>query len=223
MNHSVAKNLRRAGILATAAGAAGLLSACGTTPAGSSGGATATTTVTVTATPPAGAGGSGSPTPTPPAGTSTPAGPAGCLASALKASLGPSNGTAGTIYYVVVFTNTSASACSLYGYPGVSFVTGQGGSTVGKPADRDTTLLSPTQVNLAPGGQAYALVGVVDTGALPPAACKPGEAQWLRVYAPGDTGALYVQFSSSVSVCTTPTEAFLKVSAVAAGADPSGS
>jgi hypothetical protein len=221
MHRSVAMNMRQVGIVAAAVGAAGLLAACGSKPSSGTG-AQSTATVTVTETAPATTGQPGT-TPTAPATSTTPAGPAGCLASGLKASLGPSNGTAGTIYYVVVFTNTSASACSLYGYPGVSFVTGQGGSTVGKPAVRDTTLLPTTTVNLGPGGQAYALVGVVDTGALPQAACKPGKAEWLRIYAPGDLGALFVKFSSSVSVCTTPTEPFLKVSTVAAGADPSGS
>jgi Protein of unknown function (DUF4232) len=215
MKSSVVIRARRVGILAAAAGAAGLVTACGSSASpGTAAGATAT--VTVTATPSQAASAPSTPAPT----TAPAAGPSTCPPSDLQASLGPSNGTAGTIYQVVVFTNTSGTACVMYGYPGVSFVTGAGGSIIGAPAGRNT-ILAKTLVTLQPGGQAYALVGVTDTGALPPSECKPGKADWLQIYPPGDTGTVFVQFTSSV--CTSPSKQFMTVSAVAAGADQNGS
>jgi Protein of unknown function (DUF4232) len=216
MKSSVVIRARRVGILAAAAGAAGLVTACGSSASpGTAAGATATVTVTATPSQAASA-------PSTPAPTTAPAaaGPSTCPPSDLQASLGPSNGTAGTIYQVVVFTNTSGTACVMYGYPGVSFVTGAGGSIIGAPAGRNT-ILAKTLVTLQPGGQAYALVGVTDTGALPPSECKPGKADWLQIYPPGDTGTVFVQFTSSV--CTSPSKQFMTVSAVAAGADQNGS
>jgi len=148
------------------------------------------------------------------AGTpATPAGPAGCLASDLRAQLGASQGTAGTIYQVIVLTNTSASDCTLYGYPGVSFVTGQGGSQVGAPATRNSAVKA-TQLTLAPGGKANALLAVHDAGAFPD--CQLTSVDWLRIYPPGDYGSLYVQYNGQT--CANTRKSILTVTAVSAGA-----
>jgi hypothetical protein len=207
--YSVATTARRAGLLAAAAGAAGLLTACGTsTPAPAP-----TKTVTTTATPAA----AGTPTATASPTTSTPAvaaGPGSCLPSALQASLGQGQGAAGTTYQIIVLTNTSGSACTLYGYPGVSFVTGQGGSVIGAPASRNH-LIPDTLITLQPGQAASALVGVTDTGALPQSACQPGTSDWLQIYPPGDRGSLFVQYSAQV--CTRPGEKYITVTAMHAG------
>lgn len=210
--NSVATLARRFGVLAVAASATCLISACGTgSPA-----ATATRTITKTVAPAGNVSSTPAPTPTvAPVAATTPAGPPGCLAPDLQPSLGPSQGTAGTIYQVIVLTNTSAGTCTLYGYPGVSFVTGVGGSIIGAPATRNA-IVPDALVTLQPGGQAYALVGVVDVGALPKAACDPTQADWLQIYAPGDTGALFVQFSSAV--CARAAQNFMTVSAVRSGA-----
>jgi len=185
-----------------------LLAGCGSKPAAPAAAATKTITVTPSVdTSPAG----GTPSP-------TPAGPATCLSSDLQASLGQSQGAAGTIYQLLVLTNTSSSDCTLYGYPGVSFVTGQGGSVVGSPAARNS-LIPDTLVTLQPGTTASALLGVVDTGALPTSKCVPGTADWLQIYPPGDTGSLFVQLSSSV--CTKVGEIYMHVTAVHAGSSTS--
>jgi hypothetical protein len=117
-----------------------------------------------------------------------------------------------------VLTNSSDSACTLYGYPGVSFVTGQGGSVIGAPAARNP-LITDSLVTLQSGGSASALIGVTDTGNLTPSACRPGTADWLQIYPPGDFGALYVQLSSGV--CTRSGERYMTVTAVHAGASNS--
>ncbi|MFL5861716.1 MAG: DUF4232 domain-containing protein [Solirubrobacteraceae bacterium] len=56
-----------------------------------------------------------------------------CATSALKVSLGPANGTAGTVFYPLNFVNTSKVGCTLRGYPSVSAVTGSG-KQIGSPA-----------------------------------------------------------------------------------------
>jgi hypothetical protein len=59
---------------------------------------------------------------------------------------------AGSTYYPLDFTNTSAAACELYGYPGVSFVTTPAGTgrQIGVAALRGTAFAKVT-VTLAPG------------------------------------------------------------------------
>jgi hypothetical protein len=210
--HSLASSpalrlIRRSGLVAATAGAAALLAGCGSaSPA-------AAPTKTVTATAPATVGTAS--TPSPAASTSAAAaGPAACVSSGLQASLGQGSGAAGTFYQLIVLTNTSTSACTLYGYPGVSFVTGPGGTVIGAPAVRNS-LITDTLVTLQPRGTASALVGVTDTGALPQPACQPGKASTLQIYPPGDLGSLYVHYSSEV--CTKPGEKYLTVTAVHAG------
>ena len=55
--------------------------------------------------------------------SSAPGTPA-CATSALQVKLGSSDGYAGGVYVIIDFTNTSGSTCTLFGYPGVSLVTG---------------------------------------------------------------------------------------------------
>lgn len=206
---------RRAGLVVLAAGAAGLLTACG----GGTPAPAPTETVTKTAAPasPVGTAPAVPAASTGPAATAPTAagGPPTCLPSALRASLGQSQGAAGTFYRVIVLTNISGSDCTLYGYPGVSFVTGPGGSVIGAPARRNP-LIRDTLITLRPGAAASALTGVTDTGALPQPACEPGKADWLQIYPPGDRGALAVQYSAEV--CTRPGEVFMSITAMHAGA-----
>jgi hypothetical protein len=201
---------RRAGVVVLAAGSAGLLTACGSgAPAATPAKTvivTAPATPTASAVPSTSGPGPAVPTPTAPATT--------CPTSALQASLGQGQGTAGTFYQLIVLTNTSQSACSLYGYPGVSFVSRQGGSVIGAPASRNP-LIPDSFITLAPGAAASALVGVTDTGAMPRSTCKPGPAGWLQIYPPGDRGPLFVQYTASV--CTRPGTRFMTVTAMHAG------
>jgi hypothetical protein len=113
-----------------------------------------------------------------------------------------------------VLTNTSAATCTLYGYPGVSFVTGIGGSQIGAPATR-APATTRSLVTLAPGAKASLLLAVHDASAYPPARCKPTSANWLRIYPPGDYGAVYVQYQSGA--CTSASLSIMNVSPVSAG------
>ena|SRR5271165_3676839 len=200
---------------AALAGACGLLTAgCGSTAAP---GAAPTKTVTIQAS----AGSSTIAAATaasssPPASTSSAAAaePPGCLAAGLHGQLGVSQGTAGTIYQVIVLTNTSNVTCTLYGYPGVSFVTGVGGSQVGKPATKNPAV-AKALVTLAPSAKADVLLAVHDAGAMPN--CKITSVDWLRIYPPGDYGSIYVQYKT-LACAAANSQPIMSVTPVRAGA-----
>jgi hypothetical protein len=185
------------------------LAACGTTAAPGAGG-----TNTVTVQPSSAPANSAGSTPTTAPASQAAAGPGTCLASDLKGSLANSQGAAGTFYAAIVLTNTSGATCTLYGYPGVSFVSGPGGSEIGAPADRNS--ISPvTQVTLTPGGQANMLLGLTDVGVYPPSECQPTAVSWLRIYPPGDYDSLYVQ--DATQTCALASKVVMRVSAVRPG------
>ncbi|MDT7579277.1 MAG: hypothetical protein QOK35_541 [Pseudonocardiales bacterium] len=78
---------------------------------------------------------SGGPAPTAPnAGGS---GVSRCTSGRLKASLGPSEGAAGSVFAPLVLTNDGTGTCELRGYPGVSYVAGDDGHQVGPAAAFD--------------------------------------------------------------------------------------
>jgi hypothetical protein len=141
-------------------------------------------------------------------------GPAGCLTSALRATLGAAEGTAGSAYQVIVLANVSGKTCALYGYPGVSFVSGVGGSQIGKDAARDRAT-APTVVTLAPGQRGSFALRVVDAAALPAAGCDPVTANWLKIFPPENTAALYVGYTAHA--CASKTASVLTTRAVAEG------
>jgi hypothetical protein len=179
--------MARTAIIAAAAGcAAVLVVACGTNGAGSPPAAGGT---------PASSSPASQPAPSQPA--STPSGPAACATSALEAEVpaADAGAAAGSTYYPIQFTNSSDSTCSLYGYPGVSFVTGNGGSQIGAPATENPA--HPRQlIELAPGQVAHAELQVADAQNYPPSRCTIVTANWLRIYPPNQTAPLYVSFTA---------------------------
>jgi hypothetical protein len=199
---------RQAACLAAAAAAAGLLTACasastpqpGSAP-GSAAGPAAVTTGRPMSPEPAGAGRL-----------------AACQAAALKVSVDASqaSGAAGSTYYPVDFTNTASAPCTLYGYPGMSFVTsGDGtGRQIGKAAQQNPAY-GKVQVRLAAGGVAHAWLQVAQAANYPAATCHPVTAHWLRVYAPGETAAAYV--SQAFPACSSASVSLLTVMPVRSG------
>jgi hypothetical protein len=141
-------------------------------------------------------------------------GPAGCLTSALRATLGAAQGTAGSAYQVIVLANISGKTCALYGYPGVSFVTGIGGSQIGKDAARDRTT-APKVVTLASGQSGSFALRVVDAAALPTASCDPVTSRWLKIFPPENTAALYVGYTAHA--CASKTATILTTRAITEG------
>jgi hypothetical protein len=196
----------------TAAAAAGLLAGCasasthqaGTAPAGG-------------ATPGKTSAAGGTATGTGPAASGT-AGLALCQPSSLQVTVNASQagGAAGSTYLPVDFTNTSSSPCGLYGYPGMSFVTaGDGsGSQIGAAAQQNPSF-GKVPIRLAAGGAAHAWLQVTEAGNYPSATCQPVTAHWLRVYAPGETRALYV--SHAFDACSSDSAPLLTVMPVRSG------
>src|ERR1700760_195762 len=115
------------------------------------------------------------------------------LSVSLKANTG--GGAAGSTYVPIEFTNTSGAACALYGYPGVSFVTGQNGSQVGAPAKRSGRFANVT-VSGAAHATAHAWLQGAEAGHSPAWPSRPVSTHFLKVYPPGNTAPAYVSFSS---------------------------
>jgi Protein of unknown function (DUF4232) len=160
----------------------------------------------------------GSASPTPPAASSAPAatptsppapqpsatasaGVAGCATSGLKVMVDTAQGgaAAGSTYVPIDFTNTTSSTCTLFGYPGVSFVTSVPGRQLGRPATRNPADPATT-VTLAPGGVAHATLQVAAAANYSASACKPVTAHWLRIYPPNQFTAVYTKYT--VPVCS---------------------
>ena len=131
-----------------------------------------------------------------PATTPTVAGPAPCPTRYLGVKAGLSQGTAGSIYQVIDFTNISNVSCTLYGYPGISFAsTGSSGGQIGLAAKENPT--PPRElVTLAPSATANALLRIVAAGNFPPATCGMVTAHWLVIYPPNQTTPVYLKYSS---------------------------
>jgi Domain of unknown function (DUF4232) len=145
-----------------------------------------------------------SPPPPSPQASSSPA-LTGCASSALKARVVTSQGgaAAGSAYYPIDFTNISSTSCMMFGYPGVSFVTGQGGSRLGKAATRNTAV-APVPVTLAPGKVAHATIQVTDAGNYTRSECKPVTGHWLKIYPPNQFTAIYARFTTQVCSARLP-------------------
>jgi hypothetical protein len=103
----------------------------------------------------------------------------------------PGGGAMGSRYEYLLITNTSTRSCTLYGYPGLSFVTAPNGQQVNDPATRRSGS-APASVRLAPRQGAHVLVHTARTENYPPQMCKPVQVGGYRVYLPDETVALFV-------------------------------
>lgn len=219
---------RRGIVVSSLVAAAALAAGCGSGNGNSASSAPPSTPATsqspgVTVSSPAaggsGAGGSGAAAP---AGKSTAAsGLAVCSTASLSVSLKSSagGGAAGSTYLPIEFTNTSGAACALYGYPGVSFVTGQNGSQIGAPAKRSGSFAKVT-VTVASHATAHAWLQVAEAGNYPASSCHVVTAHFLKVYPPGNTAPAYVSFSDQT--CSSGKVATMTIDPVRTGAAQQG-
>jgi len=106
----------------------------------------------------------------------------------------PGGGAAGSVYHWLVFRNVSSRTCTLYGYPGVSWVTGPSGQQVNDPVQRMTDV-TPVRVELAPQGVAHAVVRQGQPGAFEPQ-CHAVQVAGFRVYPPDETAAVFVPWAT---------------------------
>lgn len=121
-----------------------------------------------------------------------------CQSASLQVTVNTSQAgaAAGSTYIPVDFTNTSSSACGMYGYPGVSFVTaGSGAGTQVGAAAQENPAFGKLTVRLDPGGVAHAWLQVASAGNFPPQTCGPQTVNWLKVFPPDQTVAIYVNHS----------------------------
>jgi hypothetical protein len=170
---------------------------------------------TASSSPPASLPSSAAPAP-PPSTPVSPAvtGPLACATSSLNVTLGPSSGYAGGVDQTIVFTNTSGTTCTLFGYPGVSLVSAPPYKQIGLAAQRGSTV--PVKlITLATGAAANAVLQIVDALNFGPATCGPTQAAFLRIYPPNQTAPVFLPDTSKI--CAQPVQT-LFISAVQAGA-----
>jgi hypothetical protein len=117
----------------------------------------------------------------------------GCGAASTQVWLGlPGDGTAGAVFYQLEISNVGHSTCSLFGYPGVSAVNGNG-RQVGLPASHSGVRHT---VILRPGATSHVVLAVGDAGAF---CAHPVQAAQLRVFPPNQTHSQLVELR--VQVC----------------------
>ncbi|MET9225713.1 DUF4232 domain-containing protein [Lentzea sp. NPDC003310] len=120
-------------------------------------------------------------------------GPSACRSADLGLALTADEGGGGMnkMQYKLAFTNKGAAPCTLQGFPGVSFVTGDNGTQVGAPATRKDEA-APAAVTLQPGVGAVSDVTITNVGVYDPAECGPADVRGLRIYPPGETAAMFL-------------------------------
>lgn len=97
--------------------------------------------------------------------TTTAAGTTQCTTTNLAASIYGSSGAAGTIETTVALKNTSASNCTLAGYPGLGMTGSNGASlttTVVRKGSYNFTAMAPTTVIISSGQSVYFNMGYSD-------------------------------------------------------------
>jgi hypothetical protein len=119
----------------------------------------------------------------------------------------------GGTYYTLEFTNVSARACSLYGYPEVSAYAGEGagGTQIGSAAAHDTSV-RPHPVTLAPGETAHSVLRVASAETFQRTACAQVTAPELRVMLPDQVRPAFVPIH--LSACSKKGPQFLSVQAI---------
>ncbi len=98
---------------------------------------------------------------------------------------------AGSNYLLVRFKNTGQTACTLYGWPGVSLVGDGNGTQLGAAAERVRGNDRRT-VTVQPGKRTTALLQVSNAGNYPKKTCGPVTADGFRIYPPNQKAAVYV-------------------------------
>lgn len=121
-----------------------------------------------------------------------------CRTGDLRTTLGASEGAAGTMYRALVFTNVSSQPCTMRGYPAVAFLAADDWRQVGEAAVPTGPLGAAAR--LAPGQQAAATLGIVNTGNFDPETCQPVPVRGLVVSPPHATAAVLVPLDTTA--CT---------------------
>ena len=160
--------------------------------------------------------------------TTASSGTRACTSADLQASLGGGAGAGMSQNHTgLQLRNTGSSACTLYGYPGVSWVRGASGIQTGAAAVRQADPSgTETTVTLAPGALASAPLDIVDAAVIPPSECKPVAVRGLRIYPPGQKAALFLSLPTAAGgygECSLTTKSpTLMIGYMEAGVQPGG-
>ena len=137
------------------------------------------------------------------------AAPASCLRNQLGVRANGINGAAGTIHGAWVFTNVSAKACDLDGYPDIQLY-GRRGRPIPTTVKRNLPP-APSHVKLLPGGSAtfYSSYSDVSSG---PGTCPTSAV--IQITPPNASASLFIPAKLQ------PCRGVVNVSAVRAGVHP---
>jgi hypothetical protein len=113
-----------------------------------------------------------------------------CHSSDLSLKIGTGGAGAGTYHTNLVLTDKSTHSCTLYGYPGVSWVAGDNGTQVNDPFERESG--TKKTITLKPGGVAHVVLVTHSALAYPTEKCKPVQVRGLRIYPPDETASIFL-------------------------------
>ena len=122
-----------------------------------------------------------------------------CVSAQIVVTHGASQGTAGTIYYPLVFTNTGAT-CAIFGVPTVQPVVGSTHHKVGPMARNLSMGEMPARHVIAKGQSVSVAFGVVETGNYTPSTCVARSASGVMVALGDFVHSTYVHLA--IIVCT---------------------
>lgn len=129
-----------------------------------------------------------------------------CLNSQITVSRGASQGTAGTSYTALVFTNTgphvalNVTACTLFGVPKIQPVIGPSHRPLGPPARNESMGEMPAVHTLAQGDSVSVAFGYVDTGNIGASTCGARKARGVIVSLGNFVRPRYLNLP--ITVCT---------------------
>jgi hypothetical protein len=123
-----------------------------------------------------------------------------CVSTQMTVSRGAVQGTAGTTYHALVFTNTGATICTIFGVPVIQPVIGPSHRPLGPPARNMSMGEMPAMHTLAHGAAVSVAFGVVDTGNYPASTCGARRARGVIVTLGAFVHPTYVALA--ITVCT---------------------
>ena len=134
--------------------------------------------------------------------STTAAGPGRCRTSQLQARLLPRQGAAGTSFLPIELRNVSRSACTLGGYPGVTFQNQESASPTGDPPARDPDLppgATTNPVRVEPGRSAQFVVAFDNIE--PPDGPPCPDVSRIAITPPDETDRLVVAVTELLAPC----------------------
>ena len=117
---------------------------------------------------------------------------------------------AGSVTLNLTFHNKTDSACTLTGFPGVSYAYEANSAPVGRPADRDGESFGT--ITLAPDATVTSFVRAVNVLNFPVEECEPVSVGGFTVYPPENTEKVYLPYPTTG--CSNETARQLSVTAV---------